>query len=60
MIVDERMVMKMKKNYQLPEITLLTLSQEDVISTSLLDEINEVVYIDENDKVSFGDFLNKL
>ena len=54
------MVMKMKKNYQLPEITLLTLSQEDVISTSLLDEINEVVYIDENDKVSFGDFLNKL
>ncbi len=46
----------MKKNYQLPEISVFTLSNEDVISTSTLNQVMGEVFIDENDKVSWSDF----
>ncbi len=51
--------MIMKKNYQLPEITLFALSNEDVISTSTLNQVLEECFIHEDDKVSFGTFQDK-
>ena len=46
----------MKKNYQFPEITVVTLAREDVIATSAMNEVMEAVYIKDKDKVSFNIF----
>ena len=50
-------LMNMKKNYQIPEISLITVANEDVLTLSLVDKAQaQGIFVKNSDKTSWDAF----